>query len=109
MGPLLGNELPVPTEDGVGSNERSDFGEGAAADSLAPDRESASLCIGQAESSTTELLLEDSVLFSEIVDDRILMAAEPTGERSHEDLPGLKHRRHPEIVAKSSANRQLSN
>ena len=30
--PLLGNELPVPTEDGVGSDERGNFGEGAPAE-----------------------------------------------------------------------------
>ena len=31
MGPLLSNELPVPPKDGVGSDERSNFGERASA------------------------------------------------------------------------------
>jgi hypothetical protein len=35
----------MPTEDGVGSDERSDFGEGASPDGFAPDRKPATLSI----------------------------------------------------------------
>ncbi len=98
----------MPTKDSVGRDERCDFGKGSAAESFASHRQSATLIIGQAESSATKLLLQDAVLLSEILDDRVLMAADPTGEGGHEDLPGLERRRHPEIVAKPTANRQLS-
>ncbi len=108
MGPLLGNELPVPTEDGVGSDERGDFGKGTAADCFASHGQSASLIIGQPESSATELLLENSVLLSEVFDDCILLAADPTGERSNEDLPGMEDGGHPQIVARQRSIRQLS-
>jgi hypothetical protein len=37
-----------------------------------------------------------------------LMAVDPAGERGHEDLPGLEHRRHPEIVARRRSIWQLS-
>ncbi len=109
MGPLLGNELPVPAEDGVGRDERGDFGKGTAADSFASHGQSASLVIGQPESPATELLLENSVLLSEVFDDCVLLAADPTGERCHKDLPRLKDGRHPQIVAERHCDRQLSN
>jgi hypothetical protein len=100
--------LPVPTKDGVGSDERSNFGEGPSSNGLAADGESASLRVGQSESSATELLLEDSILLSEIFDDRILLAAHPAGQGGDEDLPRLEYRRHPPIVAEPNFDRQLS-
>ncbi len=63
-------------------------------------RPGATLIVGQPESSASELLLQDAVLFSEILDDCVLMAADPAREDGHEDLPGLVDRRHPEIVAR---------
>ncbi len=105
MGPLLCNELPVPTKDGVRSDERGDFGKGAAADSLAADSKAATLTISQAEPSSTELLLEDSILLPEVVDDRVLLTRDPSGHGGYEDLPGMEYRRHPRIVAKPETDR----
>ncbi len=90
VGPLLGDQLSVPTKDGVGSDERSDFGEGAAADGFAADSKTATLIVGQAESLAAELLLEDSILLTEIFDDRILLPGDPAGQGGNEDPPGLK-------------------
>ena len=95
MSPLLSDQLPVPTKDGVGRDERGNFGQGASADGFAPDRKSATLIVGQPKSSATELLLEDAVFFLKILDDCVLMAADPAGHGGNEDLPGLEHRRHP--------------
>ncbi len=100
VGPFLGNELPVPTKDSVRRNERSNFGEGASPDCLAADSKTATLIIGQAELLATELLLEDSVLLAEVLDDRILLAADPASHGGNEDLPGLKDGGHPSIVAR---------
>ena len=74
---------------------------------LATYRKPAPLRVGEAESSATQLLLQDAVLFSEILDDCVLMTADPASQGGNEDLPGLEHCCHPEIVAKPSANRQL--
>ena len=54
----------------------------------------------QPESPATELLLEDSILLSEILDDRVLLTADPTSERCNKDLPGLEDGGHPSIVAR---------
>jgi hypothetical protein len=61
----------------VSQAEQCSGGEGTSSNSLASDGQPASLIIGQAESSATELLLEDSVLLAEIFNDRILLAADP--------------------------------
>jgi len=100
VGPLLGNELPVPAEDGVGSDERRNFGKGTSTDGFASHGQSPSLIVGQPESFATELLLEDSVLLAEILDDRVLLTGHPTGERGHKDLPGLEDGGHRSIVAR---------
>jgi hypothetical protein len=70
--------------------------------------ESATLIIGQSESSAAELLLEDSVFLVEILDDRILLTGDPAGQGCNEDLPGLKDDGHPRIVAERHGDRQLS-
>ena len=108
VGPLLGNKLPVPTEDGVGSDERGNFREGPSADGLSSYGQSASLIICQAKSSATELLLQGSVLLAEILDDCVLLAGDPACHGGDEDLPGLKDDGHPGIVAWRESSRQLS-
>jgi hypothetical protein len=42
----------------------------ASSDGLAPHGKSSALIVGQSQSSATELLFEDSILFTEILDDR---------------------------------------
>ncbi len=108
VSPLLGDELPMPTKDGVGSNQRSNFGQHASPDGLAAHSEPATLIIGQPESSSTELLFEDEVLLSEILDDRILLTADPAGQGSNKDLPGLKDGGYRRIVVLPRIIRQLS-
>jgi len=108
MRPLLCNKLPVPAKDGVRGDERSDFGEGAAADRLATHGKPSTLRVSQPKTLPPELLLEDAVFLSEILDDRILLASNPTGHRGYEDLPWLENGRHPLIVAMPTADQQLS-
>ena len=92
----------MPTKDGVGSDERSNFGEGPSPNGLAPHGKSSALGVGQPEPSATELLLEDSILLAEIFDDRILLAADPAGQGGDEDLPRLENDGHPSIVARTT-------
>jgi serine/threonine protein kinase len=99
MGPLLGNKLPMPTKDRIGSDERSNFSEDVSSDGLALDSKPAALGVGQPESSTTELLFKDSVLLPEEFDNRILMVSDPAGQGGNENLPRLNDGGHPLIVA----------
>ena len=79
MCPLLSNELPVPAKDGVGSDERGNLGEGPSSNGLATDGKSAALIVSQPESPATDLLLQDTILLAEVLDDRILLASDPAG------------------------------
>ena len=105
MGPLLGNELPVSTEDGVGSDERGNLGEGASANGLTTHGKSASLIVCQAKSSAAELLLQNTILLAEILNDRILLSGHPAGQGGDEDLPRLKDDGHQSIMSTSCDKR----
>jgi hypothetical protein len=89
VGPLLRDKLSVPTKDRVGGDERRNIFECSSANGLAANRESAALIVGQSKSFVPELLLEGLVFLSEILDDRILLAADPASHGGDEDLPGL--------------------
>ena len=91
---------PVPTKNGVGSDERGNFGERPSSNGFAADSQSASLIVSQAKSSATELLPEDSVLLSEVFNNRILPSADPASQGGNEDLPRLQSDGHPLIVAR---------
>jgi hypothetical protein len=107
VGPLPSDEFPVPTKDRVRRDERGNFGRGASPDRLAANREPTALIIGQPKSSRSKLLFEDSVLLSEVFDDRILLAADPASQGGSEDLPGLEDCGHRPIVPTLRRNRQL--
>jgi hypothetical protein len=86
MGPFLCNEPSVPTKYRVWGNERSDFGERPSSDGFAPNREPAPLIVSQSESPAPELLLENAILFAEIVDNGVLLAPDPARECDHKNL-----------------------
>jgi len=66
------------------------------------------LIIGQSKPPTTELFLKDSILLPQILDDRILLAADLAGQRGNEDLPGLEDGGDSLIVARKRSIQQLS-
>jgi hypothetical protein len=107
LGPLLRNELPMPPKDGVGSDDRCDFRQCPPADGSTPHGQSASLIVGQPESFATELLLQDTILFSEVLDDRVLLSGDPARHSGDEDLPRLDDSGHRPIMTTSLGNRQL--
>ena len=97
----------MPTKDRIGGDERSDFGESPSPNGLASDGKSSALIVGQPKSSASELVFEYSVFLAEILDDRILLPGDPSGQCGDEDLPRLKDDCHPGIVALGWRNRQL--
>lgn len=77
-------------------------------DRLAAHRKSLTLLVGQSESLAPELLLQGTALLPEIVSDRVLLSRDPSGHGGHENLSGVEYNRHPQIVARSKTDRQLS-
>ena len=76
----------MPTQEGVGRHDRGDVGEETTTERLALRSEPATLVIGEAESTTAELLLEDSVLLDEVRDNLGLFAVDPAGEGGEQEL-----------------------
>lgn len=68
--------------------------EGPSPDRFTARGEPSSLIVGQSQALPPELSFEDAVLFTEVLDDRVLLARDPTGHGRHEDLPRLEHCRH---------------
>ena len=52
------------------------------------------LFVGEPKSLTSELLLEHTVLLDEIIDDHLLLAVKPAGQRNYEEVEGLYDRGH---------------
>ncbi len=108
MGPLLGNELPMPAEYGVWSDERSNCNKGSSPNGLAAYGKSSALIVSQSKPSATELLLQNAIFLAEELDDGILLAADPASHGGNEDLPGLKGGGHPLILPTCHDSEQLS-
>ena len=82
---FLGDESPVPTQDGVGCHDAGDGREAATAEDLAFHGETASLVVGEAQSSGTVHRAEDTVLLEQVVNDRLLVSIDPAGEQQEEE------------------------
>ena len=52
------------------------------------------LFIGEPKPLSFELLLEHTVLFDEIIDDRLLLAVKPAGQHDYEEVEGVYDRGH---------------
>ncbi len=76
----------VPAQDRIWRDDRGDAGENAPTEDLALRCESAALVIRESESSPAELFLQDAVLLHEVLDNLVLVAIDPAGERGEEEL-----------------------
>lgn len=78
---FLGDECPVPPQDGVGSDDAGDGCEATATENLAFHSQTATLVVGETESSSTVHRAEDAVFIEQIVNDRLLLSIDPAGEQ----------------------------
>ncbi len=58
---------------------------------LPPDGETAPLSVGQAERTAAQLFAKDSILLTEIVDQILLPAVQPTGGSKDEEVQCMRH------------------
>ena len=76
----------VPAQNSVRGNDRGDASEDPSAEDLALGSEATTLGVGQSKAFSAELLLQDSVLFDEELDDVDLVPVHPACERGQEQL-----------------------
>jgi hypothetical protein len=74
---LLGDELAVPAQDGVGRHQSGELFQRTSADEAALRGEPPALRVGEAQAPTAELLAQDAVLLLEVRDDLGLVAVHP--------------------------------
>ena len=95
---LLGDEPPIPMEDGVGGHDSGDVCEAAPAEDLAFHGQAAPLVIGEAKPSGTVRGAEDTVLLEQVVNDRLLIPVDPAGEEKQEEGERRRQRAHGRSV-----------
>ena len=83
---LGGNELAVPGQQRIRSDDTGQPLQSSSAKNLCSDRESATLVVGQLKPSPAELLAENSILLTQIVDQVLLPAADPAGNSEDEEV-----------------------
>ena len=84
VGPLRGDQLTVPAQDGVGGDDAGDLTQQLAAEGVAPRCESAPLVIRQSKTLAAHLLLEDAVLLDEVGDGVGLLVVDEACEGDEE-------------------------
>ena len=93
----------MPGEERVRGDEPGEIQQCLSADRLSCDGQPSALVVGEPNPSLPKLLKQDTVLFPEIVDGRLLVAVDPAGDGGEEDMPGLDDLRHGRIVGWSNA------
>src|SRR5262249_41843190 len=81
---LLGDAAPVPPEDRIRCHDAGDGREVTTAEDVAFEGETASLVVGQAQSTSTVHPAQDSILLEQVRNDRLLLSVDPTGNEEHE-------------------------
>jgi hypothetical protein len=78
----------MPSQDGVGGDNRRDMPQDLATKQLALRDQAAALVVGQADASFPDLLPQDAVFFLEVINDVLLVLVDPAGECCKQDMPG---------------------
>ena len=79
----------MPGEQRIGCHQRLQFIKSPATQQLGLHGQSHSLFVGELKSLSSELLLEDTVLLDEIIDDHLLLAVEPAGQGDYKEMGRL--------------------
>ena len=93
----------MPAENRVRRHDRGDRGQDPVSEGLSFRCQATSLGVGQAKTSTPELLLQDSILFAEVLDHGVLFAADPPSGGDDEDLPWTNYPCHGWMMKQSAA------
>ena len=88
IGPLLRDELTVPGKQRIWCHKRLGFIKQPATKDPGFPGQSYPLFVGEPKPPSFELILENTVLFDEIVDDRLLVVVKPADQGNNEEVEG---------------------
>ena len=92
------NQPPMPAQDRIWGHDCGDPPKEPPAKSVPLRCQAAPLVIGQPKRATTKLLLQDSILFHEVLNRTLLFAARPTSKREQEGPKWIAVRQHPSML-----------
>ena len=98
---LLFDELAVPAQQRVQGDKRVELPEDAAARSSSSSSKTTALCVGEAEPPPCELLVEDSVLYPQVVDHLSVAVIDQGGQQDHHQGERAPHQ--PSVVEMNAA------
>jgi hypothetical protein len=71
----------VPSQNRVGGHDGRDLPQDPSTESATCRREASALVVGEPEAAPLHLLLEDTVLLHQVLDNVLLVAVDPSSER----------------------------
>jgi hypothetical protein len=89
---LLGDELPVPAQQGIRGDDRRELPEPSSSEWLRPSGEAATLRVREAKSPSSQLLTERPILGFQVLDDVLLLAADPSNQEKQQELNRERYR-----------------
>jgi hypothetical protein len=84
----------MPSQNGVGREQRANLCKLFAAENLAFDGQATSLVIGQQGSFLAAFLFENCVLDAKVLNDFLLLSIDQTGKNDQHQLPGSQNELH---------------
>ena len=97
----------MPAQDGVGREQGAKQFQLPAAEDFSLDGQSSPLIIAEQDPFPAELFFEYGVLGSQILDDFLLLAIDPTGKDHDEQLPRLQDECHRRLDRQAKRRRSL--
>ena len=97
----------MPAQNRIRRKQRADFIQSLATDRLALDRQAAPLVVTEQDAFLAELLFENCVLGSQILDHFLLLAIDPSGKDQDKQLPRLQNGFHRRLGDHAKPRRSL--
>src|ERR1035441_4102055 len=94
MVPLLRHQLPMPAQNGVRREQRTDLVQELATQDLAFDGQAAPLIVVEQDPFLAHLLSEHLVFRAQILDPFLLLVVDPPRENGQQKVPRLDNERH---------------
>ena len=89
----------MPSEQRIGRHNGRDIGQYFSAQSFGPHRQATTLIVVEAQRSRSELLAENSVFLTPIVDHLLLLVIHPSRRGDQQQPKGVETLRHPRRLA----------
>src|SRR5215831_6546391 len=93
---LLGDQLPVPSQQGLRRDNVGDLGKNLSSQRFGLYSQSPALIVIQAQSPAAELLSKNAILLAKVINDLQLVLVHPAGDRDQQESEWVKDCRDPQ-------------